>query len=106
MIDDRDQTGCGTHLLDRQCLWPDGLTGCRVRDGARPRAREYLTRCSPGDAEEHETLPSFRPMVISMLSAIPAIGEVTALDCYVAAPDPIYRYELIATIPGDGMPLM
>jgi PhoPQ-activated pathogenicity-related protein len=38
----------------------------------------------------------------SMLSTIPAIGEVTALDRYVAAPDPSYRYELIETIPGDG----
>jgi hypothetical protein len=45
-------------------------------------------------------------MVISMLSAIPAIGEVTALDRYVAAPDPSYRYELIATIPAMAMPLM
>src|SRR5438552_9254414 len=40
-------------------------------------------------------------MVISMLSATPAIGEVTALDRYVSAPDPSYRYELIETIPGD-----
>jgi len=30
------------------------------------------------------------------------IGEVTALDRYIAAPDPSYRYELIETIPGDG----
>ena len=37
-----------------------------------------------------------------MLSALPAIGEVTALDRYVAAPDPSYRYQLIETIPGDG----
>jgi hypothetical protein len=37
-----------------------------------------------------------------MLSALPAIGEVTALDRYVAVPDPSYRYELIGTIPGDG----
>jgi PhoPQ-activated pathogenicity-related protein len=37
-----------------------------------------------------------------MLSATPVIGEVTALDRYVAAPDPSYRYELIETIPGDG----
>jgi PhoPQ-activated pathogenicity-related protein len=37
-----------------------------------------------------------------MLLAIPAIGEVTALDRYVAAPDLSYRYELIETIPGDG----
>ena len=41
-------------------------------------------------------------LALSMLSAIPAIGEVTALDRYVAAPDPSYRYELIETIPGDG----
>src|SRR5437899_4548276 len=39
---------------------------------------------------------------LSMLSATPAIGEVTALDRYVAASDPSYRYELIETIPGDG----
>src|ERR1700720_119796 len=39
---------------------------------------------------------------LSMLPAIPAIGEVTALDRYVAAPDPSYRYDLIETIPGDG----
>jgi PhoPQ-activated pathogenicity-related protein len=37
-----------------------------------------------------------------MFSALPAIGEVTALDRYVAAPDPSYRYELIETVPGDG----
>jgi PhoPQ-activated pathogenicity-related protein len=37
-----------------------------------------------------------------MLSAPPAIGEITALDRYVAAPDPNYRYELIKTIPGEG----
>ena len=37
-----------------------------------------------------------------MLSALPALGEVTALDRYVAAPDPSYRYELIETMPGDG----
>src|SRR5438552_7348899 len=41
-------------------------------------------------------------LALSMLSAIPAIGEVTALDRYVAAPDPNYHYELIETIPGDG----
>ena len=41
-------------------------------------------------------------MGISMLSATPAIGEATALDRYVAAPDPSYRYELIETILGDG----
>src|ERR1700724_1997723 len=41
-------------------------------------------------------------LALSMLSAIPTIGEVTALDRYVAAPDPSYRYELIETIPGDG----
>ena len=41
-------------------------------------------------------------MIIGMLSATPAIGEVTALDRYVAAPDSSYRYELIETIPGDG----
>src|SRR5438309_4348499 len=41
-------------------------------------------------------------MIMGMLSATPAIGEVTALDRYVAAPDPSYRYELIETIPGDG----
>src|SRR5438132_13992779 len=41
-------------------------------------------------------------LALSMLSAIPAIGEVTALDRYIAAPDPSYRYELIETIPGDG----
>src|SRR5438128_8183137 len=39
---------------------------------------------------------------VSMLSATPAISEVTALDRYVAALDPSYRYELIETIPGDG----
>ena len=37
-----------------------------------------------------------------MLSTTPAISELTALDRYVAAPDPSYRYELIETIPGDG----
>jgi hypothetical protein len=41
-------------------------------------------------------------LALSMLSATPAIGEVTALDRYVVAPDPSYRYELIKTIPGDG----
>ena len=41
-------------------------------------------------------------LTVGMLSAIPAIGEVTALDRYVAAPDPSYRYELIETIPGGG----
>src|SRR5438445_6424871 len=41
-------------------------------------------------------------MIIGMLSATPAIGEVTALDRYVAAPDPSYRYALIEPIPGDG----
>ena len=41
-------------------------------------------------------------LALRMLSATPAIGEVTALDRYVAAPDPSYRYELIETIPGDG----
>ncbi|TMJ55109.1 MAG: PhoPQ-activated pathogenicity, partial [Alphaproteobacteria bacterium] len=41
-------------------------------------------------------------LALSMLPAIPAIGEVTALDRYVAAPDLSYRYELIETIPGDG----
>src|SRR6266478_1158818 len=40
-------------------------------------------------------------LALSMISAIPAIGEVTALDRYVAAADPSYRYELIETIPGD-----
>jgi len=37
-----------------------------------------------------------------MLSPLPSLGEMTALDRYVAAPDPSYRYELIETIPGDG----
>ena len=41
-------------------------------------------------------------LALRMLSATPAIGEVTALDRYVAAPDPSYRYELIEAIPGDG----
>src|SRR5437868_8125572 len=41
-------------------------------------------------------------LALSMLSATPAIGEVTALDRYVVAPDPSYRYELIETLPGDG----
>src|ERR1700757_1282626 len=41
-------------------------------------------------------------LALSMLSATPATSEVTALDRYVAAPDPSYRYELIETIPGDG----
>src|ERR1700730_6850425 len=41
-------------------------------------------------------------LAFSMLAAIPAIGEVTALDRYVAAPDLSYHYELIETIPGDG----
>src|SRR5215471_15264451 len=41
-------------------------------------------------------------LALSMLSAAPAISEVTALDRYVAAPDPSYRYQLIETIPGDG----
>jgi PhoPQ-activated pathogenicity-related protein len=41
-------------------------------------------------------------LALSMLSATPAISELTALDRYVAAPDPSYRYELIETIPGDG----
>jgi PhoPQ-activated pathogenicity-related protein len=31
-----------------------------------------------------------------------AVGERTALDRYVAAPDPHYRYELAKTIPGKG----
>jgi hypothetical protein len=39
---------------------------------------------------------------LSVLSATPAIGEVTAPDRYVSAPDSSYRYELIETIPGDG----
>jgi PhoPQ-activated pathogenicity-related protein len=37
-----------------------------------------------------------------MLSASPATGEMTALDRYVAAPDPSYSYELIDTIRGEG----
>jgi PhoPQ-activated pathogenicity-related protein len=37
-----------------------------------------------------------------MSSAAPDLGEVTALDRYVAAPDPTYRYEAIKTIPGEG----
>ena len=40
-------------------------------------------------------------LALRMLSATPAISEVTALDRYVAALDPSYRYELIETIPGD-----
>jgi hypothetical protein len=41
-------------------------------------------------------------LALGLLSAPPAIGEVTALDRYVAAPDPSYRYGLIETVPGDG----
>jgi hypothetical protein len=41
-------------------------------------------------------------MIIGMLLATPAVGEVTALDRYVASPDPSYPYELIEAIPGDG----
>ena len=37
-----------------------------------------------------------------MLSAASALGEVTALDRYVATPDPSYRYEAIEAIPGQG----
>lgn len=42
----------------------------------------------------------------SLLTLVPtpsavAYGE-TALDRYVAATDPAYRYELVTTIPGDG----
>jgi PhoPQ-activated pathogenicity-related protein len=37
------------------------------------------------------------------LRALPAVaGENTALDRYVAAPDPSYRYELLTTLGGDG----
>jgi hypothetical protein len=37
-----------------------------------------------------------------MFSANPALGDGTALDRYVAAPDSSYRYNPTATIPGDG----
>jgi PhoPQ-activated pathogenicity-related protein len=37
-----------------------------------------------------------------MFSANPALGDGTALDRYVAAPDSSYRYTPTATIPGDG----
>ena len=37
-----------------------------------------------------------------MFSANPALGDGTALDRYVAAPDSSYRYNRTATIPGDG----
>ena len=39
-----------------------------------------------------------------MLSASPAFGEVTALDRYVAAPDPRLSLRVIETIPGEGYP--
>jgi PhoPQ-activated pathogenicity-related protein len=35
-------------------------------------------------------------------SATRASDDRTALDRYVAAPDPSYRYELVSTLPGDG----
>jgi PhoPQ-activated pathogenicity-related protein len=37
-----------------------------------------------------------------MLAASPASGRRTALDRYVAGPDPSYRYQLVATFPGSG----
>jgi hypothetical protein len=33
-----------------------------------------------------------------MLSATPAISEVTALDRYLAAPDPSYHHELLTSL--------
>ena len=45
-------------------------------------------------------------VIIGMLLATPAVGEVTALDRYIASPDPSYSYELIEAIPGDGYALM
>jgi hypothetical protein len=37
-----------------------------------------------------------------MFSANPALGDGTALDRYVAAPDSSYRYTPTAIVPGDG----
>src|SRR6185436_15587165 len=38
----------------------------------------------------------------SVRADVPATDAPTALDRYVAAPDPAYRYELVNTLPGDG----
>jgi PhoPQ-activated pathogenicity-related protein len=39
---------------------------------------------------------------LSHLRPPPAFGEATALDRYVAAPDPSYRYKAVERIPGEG----
>ncbi|MBI4875868.1 MAG: PhoPQ-activated pathogenicity-related family protein [Acidobacteria bacterium] len=43
-----------------------------------------------------------RVLLLALLVSLVCAAAQTALDRYVAAPDPQYRYELAATIPGDG----
>lgn len=42
------------------------------------------------------------PLWIVLLLTLAARGEETALDRYIAAPDPAYAWKLAATVPGDG----
>jgi PhoPQ-activated pathogenicity-related protein len=49
------------------------------------------------------TLPHVPPGVArAQAPALPPAAPKTALDRYVGAPDPAYRYEVASTIPGDG----
>src|SRR5262245_5926625 len=40
---------------------------------------------------------------VSAFGQAPVNGPKTALDEYVAKPDPTYQWKLVATIPGDGV---
>lgn len=43
-----------------------------------------------------------RNLTLLVLAAIPLLAGETALDRYVKAPDPNYKYEVVRTIPGPG----
>ena len=49
-----------------------------------------------------KNFPGRAALALVMFSENPALGDGTALDRYVAAPDSSYRYNPTATIPGDG----
>jgi PhoPQ-activated pathogenicity-related protein len=79
----------------RRCV--SGIGQCGFRD--RPdtaRERRFIPELNTKNFLRRAAL------ALVMFSANPALGDGTALDRYVAAPDSSYRYNRTATIPGDG----
>ena len=73
----------------------------RLADFYRVLNQNVLTLCC-SHAESHEKSGIPSPLVLAAASFAAAASKETALDRYVHAPDPSYKWELVNTIPGEG----